>query len=451
MKDPPVRYVRSDDGTHIAYRTTGSGDQDYLIVLPSLGTIEILGEPPARRMSEGLSAASRLISFDRRGSGLSDPTPGPPTLEEQMADVIAVLDACGSDRVVVDAQAEAAMLAVVFAATHPDRVSHLVLMHPMARVTAAPGYDWTWPDAETRDREFVQPILARWGTGENGVSASPVLAAQGGTFAEWWGRWERLSSSPGTMRKRMELLARLDVREILPRVQAPTLILDRPLAKAMDSRHSRYFADHIPGAELREIPGRDAISFGEGIEEYIEAIVEFTTGSVPKRGLERALATVLFTDIVGSTAIAAEQGDRGWRQVLERHDELTRDLVRAYGGRAVKSTGDGFLATFDGPARAVRCASELGDRVTADLGISIRAGLHTGEVEVMGADVGGMAVHIGARIGALSDPGEVLASSTVRDLVVGSGIEFESRGSHELKGVPGEWSLFSVESVGSSR
>jgi class 3 adenylate cyclase len=442
----PVRYVRSEDGRYIAYRTMGSGSRDYLIVLPSLGTIEMLTVPPAKRLMRGYTEHSRLISFDRRGAGLSDPVDVPATLEEQMADVNAVLDACSTDRVVLEAQAEAAMLAVLFAATHPERVSHLILLHPMARMTAAPGYDWTWADEETRERDFVRPMLARWGTGENGVNASPILAATDPDFKEWWGRWERLGSSPGTMEKRMALIARLDVREILPRVQAPTLILDRPAALAMDSRHARYFAQHIPDADLLELPGRDAISFGDDFEAYLEAIERFVLGAVVARREERALATVLFTDICGSTELAAERGDRGWRDLLENHDRITRDLVGAYGGVAIKSTGDGFLATFDGPARAVRCAAELGERVEG-LGIQLRAGLHTGEVEMIGADVGGMAVHIGARIGALGGPGEVLASSTVKDLVVGSGIEFSDRGSHSLKGVPGEWRLFAVESA----
>jgi class 3 adenylate cyclase len=446
MKRPPVRYVRSEDGVYIAYSTVGAGEQDHLIVLPSTGTIEILGEPPARRMIEGIVKHTRLISFDRRGAGLSDPVDEPATLEEQMGDVVAVLDACGSNRVVIEAQAEAAMLAVMFAATHPERVSHLILMHPMARMTAAPGYNWGWADAETRERDFVQPALARWGTGENGSQASPVLASTSPQFVEWWGRWERLSSSPGTMKKRMALIAKMDVREILPRVQAPTLVVDRPLARSMDSRHAGYFAEHIPGAVLAELAGRDAISFGDGFEEYMDAVERFTTGAVTERREERALATVMFTDIVGSTRFAAELGDRRWRETLEHHDRMTRDLVNAYGGRAIKSTGDGFLATFDGPARAVRCAKTIGQRVS-DLGIELRAGLHTGEVEMIGSDVGGMAVHIGARIGALGEPGEVLASSTVRDLVVGSGIEFDDRGSHELKGVPGEWKIYEVTSA----
>lgn len=438
----PVRYVRSGE-QHIAYRMYGSGEQDLCVVLPSMGTIELLGEPPARRLVEGMSKFSRMISFDRRGAGLSDPLSEPPTLEEQMADVTAVLDACGSSQVVLAAEAEAAMLAVMYAATHPDRVSHLILLHGMARVTNAPGFDWAWPSQEARERDFVEPMLARWGTGENGAVMSPIMAARDPTFTDWWGRWERLSASPGEWRKRNALISRMDVREILPRVQAPTLILDRPAARGVDSRHSAYLGQQIPGAELRDLPGRDVVSFGDGIEAYMEAVEQFTRGAVAPRQAERALATVLFTDIVGSTKLAAELGDRRWRETLERHDKLTRELVVAYGGRAIKSTGDGYLATFDGPARAVRCATTLGERVE-ELGIELRAGLHAGEVELIGNDIGGMAVHIGARIGALGGPGEVLTSSTVRDLVVGSGIEFAERGEHELKGVPGTWHVFTA-------
>ena len=446
MRMSPVRYVRSG-GEHIAYRTIGTGEQDLMVVLPSIGTVELLSEPPARRLLERLGRNSRVISFDRRGVGLSDPIPEPATLEDQMADVVAVLDACGSARVVVSAEAEAAMLAVMFAATHPERVSHLVLLHPMARLTRVPGYEAGWASEQERQRTFVEPTLARWGTGENGDLVSPPLAARDPSFNAWWGRWERLSASPGSFARQTSLLAKLDVREILPRVQAPTLVLDRPEAVAMDSGHARYTAAHIPGAQLRELPGRDVVSFGDGVEPFIEAVEEFTRGTAASRRSERALATVLFTDICGSTNLAASLGDRRWRETLEGHDRLTRELVSRYGGRAIKSTGDGYLATFDGPARAVRCAEELSERVE-ELGIKLRAGLHTGEVELMDDDVGGMAVHIGARIGALGGPGEVLASSTVRDLVVGSGISFEERGEHELKGVPGAWRVFSARNGG---
>jgi class 3 adenylate cyclase len=443
----PVRWVLVGD-KNIAYRAVGAGVQDLCIVLPTVGTIEVLAEPPARRLIEGMAEHFRVISFDRRGSGLSDPLEEPPTLEEQMEDVVAVLDACASGQTVISSEAEGSMMAALFAAAHPERVSHLVLTHPMARVVSAPGYDWAWPDAETRNREFTGRLLARWGTGENAMFASPVMAARDPDFNRWWGRWERLSCAPGTLENRMSLVAEMDVREVLPQVQAPTLIIDRPDAPAMNSKHAEYFAEHIPNARLARLPGRDSISFGDGMEAWMETVLEFcgTTASSARRS-ERTLATVLFTDIVGSTSHAAEVGDRRWRETLEQHDRLTRDLVGRYGGTAIKSTGDGFLATFDGPARAVRCAAQLTERVD-DLGIQLRAGLHAGEVELIGADVGGMAVHIGARIGALGGPGEVLTSSTVRDLVVGSGIEFADRGEEELKGVPGAWRIFSVSDAG---
>ena len=443
-----TRYVRVG-GCHIAYSHVGTAESDLCVILPTIGSIELLGERPARDLVAGQAKFSRVISFDRRGSGISDPVDDPATLEEQMDDVTAVLDACGSTTTALTAEAEGAMLAVLYAATHPERVSHLILMHPIARLTRADDYDWTWPSAEVRDRELVAPLVARWGSGENAATIAPVLAAKDPEFMRWWGRWERIGASPGAAEQRLRLIGELDVREILPRVQTPTLIVDRPAAPAMDSRHARYFAERIPGAKLAELPGRDAISFGDGSDAYVEATQEFILGTTGRTDLEsqRALATVLFTDIVGSTTRAAELGDRRWRETLEGHDRLTRKLVARFGGRAIKSTGDGFLATFDGPARAVRCASALTTEVD-EFGIEIRAGVHTGEVELIGADVGGMAVHIGARIGGLGGPGEVLASSTVRDLVVGSGIEFDDRGEEELKGVPGSWRIFAVADAG---
>ena len=447
MKRPPVRYVRSEDGAYIAYSSVGAGDQDYCIILPSLGTIEVLGEPPARRMVEGIAKHTRLISFDRRGAGLSDPVAEPATLEEQMADVTAVLDACGSDRVVIEAQAEAAMLAVVFAATHPERVSHLILMHPMARMTARArlrvGLGRRGDSGSATSSSRCSPA------GEPGRTAPRLHRSLTNTnpeFIDWWGRWERLSSSPGTMQKRMDLVAKMDVREILPRVQAPSLIIDRPLARAMDSRHAKYFAENIPGAVLAELPGRDAISFGEGSRNTWTPSSSSRPAASPSGGRSVRWRPSCSPTSSARRSSPPSSATGGWRETLERHDRLTRDLVQAYGGRAIKSTGDGFLATFDGPARAVRCAKTIGQRV-GDLGIELRAGLHTGEVEVIGSDVGGMAVHIGARIGALGEPGEVLVSSTVRDLVVGSGIEFAPRGTHELKGVPGEWNLYEVTSA----
>lgn len=441
MARPRVRYARSGD-THIAFSVAGGGGQDLTIVLPTLGTIEMLHEPPARAMSERFQRFSRSISFDRRGTGISDPSP-PATLEEQMADVDAVLDAARSVRTILYSEAEGAMMALMYAATHPDRVSHLVLLHGMARVTSAPGYEWPWSEEE-RTKNFVEPLTGRWGTGELGESLAPVLHSRDASFGEWWGRWERLSASPGVLAPVLELTGRMDVREILPQVQVPTLVLNRPDAAAIDDRHAEYLAANIPNAELRTLPGRDAVSFGDGMEEFCDAIEDFCSGVRQRREAERVLSTVMFTDIVASTERAAELGDTGWRSVLERHDELSRRLVRSHGGRPVKSTGDGFLATFDGPARGVQCARELCTEVR-ELGIELRAGLHTGEVELIGDDVGGMAVHIGARVGARAGSGEVLVSSTVKDLVVGSAIGFADKGGHELKGVPGEWRLFAVQ------
>ncbi|MGI8726592.1 MAG: adenylate/guanylate cyclase domain-containing protein [Solirubrobacterales bacterium] len=440
-----IRYVRSGD-PHIAYRTFGSGEHDLLLVLPTVGTIEMLGEQPAVGLAKRIGKFCRMISFDRRGLGLSDPVGVPATLEEQVEDIDAVLDAAGTRRVAIMAEAEGTMMAVMYAATHPERVSHLVLLHPLARVSSAPGYEWTWTEAERLER-FVRPQIERWGTGEAGEGLAPVLAARDPRFIEWFGRWERLSASPGVVAEAMELSGKMDVREILPQVQAPTLVLNRTDALAFEDRHAAYAAEHIPGAELRELPGRDVISIGDGVEELCDAIEEFVCEHAPMRAAERALSTVLFTDVVGSTERAAELGDKRWRELLELHDRITREQVGRFGGRAIKSTGDGFLASFDGPARAVRCALELGERLRSE-SVEIRAGLHTGEVELMEDDIGGMAVHIGARIADLAEGGEVLASSTVRDLVVGSGIEFAERGSRQLKGVPGQWTLVAAVADG---
>lgn len=441
-----IKYVRSGE-PHIAYRSFGVGERDLLLVLPTVGTIEMLGEPPAVGLAKRLGEFCRMISFDRRGLGLSDPIGVPATLEEQVDDIDAVLEATGSREVAIMAETEGTMMAVMYAATHPERVSHLILFHPLARLSSAPGYEWTW-DEQERMEEFVKPQLARWGTGEAGETLAPVLASRDPRFLDWFGRWERLSASPGVVEEAMELSGKMDVREILPQVQAQTLVLNRTDALAFEDRHAAYFAERIPSADLRQLPGRDVISMGDGVEALCDAIEEFVCEQAPSRSAERALATVLFTDVVGSTKRAAALGDRSWRELLERHDRITREGVARYGGRAIKSTGDGFLATFDGPARAVRCALELGGRL-AEEDVQIRAGVHTGEVELIGDDIGGMAVHIGARIAALAGPGEVLASSTVRDLVVGSGIEFADRGTHQLKGVPGEWSL--VGAVGEAR
>ncbi|UJA20140.1 hypothetical protein HJD18_07885 [Thermoleophilia bacterium SCSIO 60948] len=438
----PVRYANSGS-LRIAYRTYGAGDRDVLTVLPTVGTCELIDEPPALRLVERLRRVGRLIVWDRRGMGLSDNVPEPPTLEEQVDDAVAVLDAAGAKQVILCAEAEATALAAMFAATHPERVERMVVLNGMARMTKAEGYEWAWDAAERRS-SLVEPMLARWGTGENGRWLGPVLADGDPDFIEWWGRWERTSSPPSWARAQLELMGEMDVRAILPRIQAPTMICTRPDAHGIDRRHAAHLIEGIPGAEARELPGRDAISFGDGLEAYVDAIDEFTSGGVTRPAeVDRTLATVMFTDIVDSTASAAELGDRRWRELLERHDDLSRRLIASHGGVAVKSTGDGFLARFDGPARGARAALAIVG-AAREIGLGMRAGVHTGEVERMGSDLGGVAVHIGSRITDQAGADEVLASSTVRDLVIGSGLEFAAAGEADLRGVPGRWPLFKV-------
>jgi class 3 adenylate cyclase len=298
--------------------------------------------------------------------------------------------------------------------------------------------------ADERQARLIEPLLADWGQGELLAQMYvPIIAAQDRRVVRLAGRFQRQSGTPSEVRPHWELSERLDVREILSEVQAPTLVIDRPAVTEFDSRHALYLAEHIPGARLLELPGRDMLLLGDGVEALLEAIEEFIAGTNRRPDASRTLSTVAFTDIVGSTAKAEALGDAGWRQLLERHDRLTRELVSEHGGKPVKSTGDGFLATFDGPARAVRCTTTLAAGVR-ELDIELRGGVHTGEVELRGADIAGIAVHIGARIAALAGPGEVLTSSTVRDLAVGSGIEFTDRGRHELKGVAESWQLYAA-------
>jgi class 3 adenylate cyclase len=360
-------------------------------------------------------------------------------LEEQMDDVIAVMDAAGSERASVWAIAEGGAMACLFAATHPDRVESLALYSPFARMVRGEDYEW----AQTREEraERMKVFVGTWGDGTRGMGIAPSRANDK-RFIEWFAELERLAATPGTIRHMTTAIGDTDVRGVLPTIQIPTLVLQRENNPFIDVRHSRYIADHIPGARYLELPEGDLL-FGPRDDEVLDEVEEFLTGARREREPDRVLATVLFTDIVGSTERAAELGDSRWRNLLQRHDELVRAQLESHRGREVKTTGDGFLATFDGPARAIRCAIEIGEAVGEE-DIKIRAGLHTGECEVIGDDVGGLAVHIGARVMAAADAGEVLCSSTVKDLVVGSGLEFEDRGEQELKGVPGEWRLFAV-------
>jgi class 3 adenylate cyclase len=436
---PDTKYARSGD-LHIAYQVVGEGPMDLLFVPSWISQVEqYWEEPKVARFFERLTSFSRLIMFDRRGAGLSDPLPRAPTLEEQIDDVVAVLDAAGSERASVYAMLEGGAMAALFAATHPDRASALVLYEAQPRMSWAPDYEWA---LRPEEREAGLDDM-NWGDGSRIDFLAPTSAADPRLRA-WFARLERLAASPGTARELVRMNSQVDVRAVLPSIQAPTLVLHRAGDQFIDIRHSRYLAEHIPGARLVELPGDEAFSFGRNDEVLIDEMEEFLTGARHVSDSDRILATVMFTDIVDSTRRAAELGDRRWRELLETTGTFVGRELERYRGRTVKTMGDGFLATFDGPARAIRCATAIRDSARAQFDLEVRSGLHTGEIEVMGEDVGGLAVHIGARVGAIAGAGEVLVSGTVKDLVVGSGIAFEDRGERELKGVPGEWRLWAV-------
>jgi class 3 adenylate cyclase len=437
---PEIRYARSGE-LHIAYQVVGDGPIDILYVPTWISQVEHLWEEPRiRRFFERISTFARLILFDRRGSGLSDPAIDPPMLEEQMDDVLAVLDAAGSERAAIFAQVEGGTMATMFAATHPERARALVMFSPWARIVHDEGYEWANPP-DIRAR-IVDEILAGWGQPGETPGFAPSAAGDQ-RFAAWFAKLQRLAASPGTARRMLEVMGRYDVRDVLATIRVPTLILNHSDAEAVDPRHARYMAEHIPDARHVELPGRDSLAIFDEDGRILDEIEEFLTGTRHDREPDRVLATVLFTDIVGSTRRAAEVGDDRWGGLLAEHDELTRAELDRFRGRFVKSTGDGVVATFDGPARAIRCAQAI-SRAVGALGIEVRAGLHTGELEMLNGDVGGLAVHIGARVSEAAGPGEVLVSSTVKDLVVGSRIDFADRGVHDLRGVPGDWRLFAV-------
>jgi class 3 adenylate cyclase len=441
MAPPQIRYARNGD-VHIAYCIFGDGPIDLLYVPISFSVTEYLWEHPALgRFLARLGSFARVITFDRRESGMSDRLGRPPTLEEQMDDVIAVLDAAGSERAAVYAMLEGGPMAMMFAATHPERVGALVLYASFARTTRAPGYEWAWPEEERAARQAA--LHDNWGDGSLIEGMAPSYAGDR-RLRDWMGSMQRYSMGPTAARALGDLNAQLDVRPVLPSIRVPTLVMHRRDDRGISVKHSEYLAGAIPGARLQVFEGQDNLVFLGDSEAVLDEIEEFLTGARSDRDRDRVLATVLLSDICGSTQRAASMGDSAWRDLLREHHESAARAVAAFQGRLIKSTGDGILATFDGPARGIRCARCIAEQVR-ELGIEIRAGLHTGELEAMNGDVGGMAVNIGARVSALAGAGEVLVSGTVRDLVVGSGIEFADRGEHPLKGVPGEWRLYAVE------
>lgn len=440
---PTTRYARSGDGT-IAYQVAGEGSLDLLFLPGWISQVEQLWDASSmRRFLERLAVFSRLILFDRRGSGLSDSVGESHTLEQEALDALAVLDAAGSERAALFTYGLGGPVGALLAADRPDRVGALIMYASIARTSWAPDYDWAMT-IEDRAQWTEQSIVA-WG--ETDSPALPVLApsmAEDPALAAWFARLQRLAASPSGARVLLNGAADLDVREVLPRVRVPTLVMHRSGDEAWDPRHSRYLAEHIAGARYVELEGVDSLPFVGDSDAIIEEIEEFLTGARSGGEQARALLTVLFTDIVDATARASTLGDGRWRDLLADHDARVREQLTRFGGREVKTVGDGFLATFEGPpSRALRCAT-ASTAAAHELGVEIRIGVHTGECELIGQDVGGMAVHIASRISALAGPSEVLVSGTVFGTVVGGPFAFEDRGFHELKGVPGRWPLFTL-------
>jgi len=436
-----TRYARSGD-VSIAYQTIGEGETDIVVAFQFVSHLDLLWENAAEaEFMRRLGSFARVILFDRRGVGLSDPAGGAPTLEERMDDLRAVMDAAGSERAALIGMSEGATMSMLFAATYPERVSALVLWGAMARSTAAPDYPWA-PEREAVEEAQEELVGPMWGQGATLDIFAPSMAGNP-QAREFQARFERQAASPLRVQQLFEMFLDTDVRGALPLIQAPTLVLHRRGDRAVNYRAARWLAEQIEASRYVEFEGEDHFPWVGDAEAPLAAIEEFLTGVRPAPVIRRALATVLFTDIVDSTRLATELGDGRWRELLERHHQLTRERLGRYEGREIKTTGDGFLATFDGPTRAAECARAIADAMPA-LGVEVRAGLHTGEVELIGDDVGGIAVHVAARIAALAGPGEVLASRTVRDLAAGSSVEFTAAGRHELKGVPDEWEVYRV-------
>lgn len=437
---PETRYAKSGD-VNIAYQVVGEGPFDLIWVPGWISNVEQSWEVPEyAHFLQRLASFSRLILFDKRGTGLSDRVSIDrlPTLEERMDDVRAVLDAAGSERAAVFGASEGGNMSVLFAATYPERVRALVLASVYAKRVASEDYPWA-PTREERERESER-LEREWG-GDIDVARLAPSAAEDPALLRRVATFFRQSASPGAAVALNRMNTEIDTRAVLPTISAPTLVLQRLHDRSVRVEEGRWIAGQIPGARYVELDGDDHLVW-IGPDDLLDEVEAFLTGVRRGPELDRVLATVLFTDIARSTETAADVGDRRWRGLLEEHNRLVRQELDRYRGRELDAAGDGFLATFDGPARAVRAACAIRDKL-GQLGLHLRAGVHTGECEVMGDKVAGVAVHTGARIAAEADPGEVLVSSTVKDLVVGSGIEFEDRGEHELKGV-GSWRLYSV-------
>ena len=437
MLPPETKYARAGD-VSIAYQAFGSGRLDLVLLSTFWNQIEHHWELPSfARALERLASFARVVMLDKRGSGLSDRVAGTPSAEERMDDIRAVMEAVGSGRAALLGASEGGTLSALFSATYPEQVEALIIYGSAARWA-----DWlTEPTFDLMNDYFENA----WGSGDFAAVIAPTLS-EDEDFRRWFARLERLTATPGAARELMRWNAEIDVRAALPAITAPTLILHRRDDMAAPIEGGRYLAEHISGARFVEFPGDEHYPFVGDVDRVVDEIEEFLTGERPRRTIDRALATVLFTDIVHSTERAAALGDRRWHDLLQRHDAAVRRELERFDGREIKRTGDGFLATFDGPARGVRCAAAIRDAL-AQLGLEVRSGLHTGECELFDHDIGGIAVHIAARVNGLAGAHEVLVSGTVKDLVVGSEIEFAPRGEAALKGIPGRWPLFTVESA----
>jgi class 3 adenylate cyclase/pimeloyl-ACP methyl ester carboxylesterase len=446
MQQPPeTRYVGTPEGS-VAYQVLGEGPRDLLFIQNWASNIEVMWDEPAiARYFERLAGFARVIVFDKRGTGISDPVPLErlPTLERWMDDARVVLDAVGSVQAVVLGDTEGGPMAMLLAATDPSRVAALVLVNSFARLSRATDYRIGLP-LRTRER-LIEGWRREWGTGAMLELTAPGLAGDA-RARRWFGRYQRLAMAPQQAERAYRWVLDVDVRSVLGSIQAPTLVIQRLGNRYYRPAYGRYLADHIPGARLVELPGADVYPFHVDPVPVLAEIETYLTGVRPKPPPTRVLATVLFTDIVDSTGHATRLGDDRWADVRASHNALVRELLARYGGKEVGTTGDGFLATFDGPGRALRCAVGIVTRVR-DLGLEVRAGAHTGEIDLAGDDISGIAVHIAARVVSAAAPSTAWVTGTVRDLVIGSGIAFSPRGEHELKGVPGRWPLYEVESI----
>jgi pimeloyl-ACP methyl ester carboxylesterase len=440
---PETRYTRSGE-VNLAYQVVGEGPMDLVYVMGWVSNIDLFwAEARLERFLSRLASFSRLILFDKRGTGLSDRVPNDqlPTIEQRMDDVRAVMDAAGSERAALFGVSEGGPMAAVFASTYPQRTSALVMYGTYAKRVRTEDYPWA-PTPEERQR-WYDLLQREWGRDADLAVLAPSIAHDP-HVRQWWGSYLRQSASPGAALALARMNTQIDIRQVLPAIRVPTLVIHRTGDRDIDVGGARWMAERIPGARYVELPGDDHLPWAGDQDALLGEIEEFLTGVRHVEVSDRVLATVLFTDIVGSTERAAAVGDREWRELLSRHHALVRREVERFRGREIDTAGDGFLVSFDGPARGIRCACAIRDGVRA-IGLEIRAGLHTGECEVMGDQLTGLAVHTGARVAALAGRSEVLVSSTVRDLVAGAGLEFADRGEHELKGVPGSWHLFAVQ------